>query len=209
MLASLPPDHHTCPVKHVREHIRPAGPAAHDVAGRRCDAPGCAGTGEFRAPRSRDRLTDYYWFCLEHVREYNRQWNFYAGMSEAEVERQIRADTTWQRPTWPLGVRSAHRPAQDPGIAWGAFSADGWDAERIRARRDSRGSRPRPGSAEEQALATLDLEAPITREAVKVRYKLLVKKHHPDANGGSKDAEERFKLINQAYSTLMASALMA
>jgi len=196
-------------VKQLRDHIRLAGPAAQAAARRHCDAPGCPGTGEYRAPRSRARLTDYYWFCLDHVRAYNAQWNFYAGMSEAEVERQIRADTTWQRPTWPLGVRSARQAAQGPRLGWGVFGQDGWDAERIRAARNGAGRRPRPGSAEDEALAVLDLDAPVTRDAVKSRYKTLVKKHHPDANGGSKDSEERFKRINRAYSTLMGSPLMA
>ena len=72
---------------------------------RPCDHPGCAGSGEFRAPRSRATLDNFYWFCLNHVREYNASWNYYAGMSTAEVEAHIRHDTVWQRPTWPLGAR--------------------------------------------------------------------------------------------------------
>src|SRR5262249_29646421 len=80
--------------------IRPAQPAT-----RGCDHPGCAGDGLYRAPRSRAELSAYYWFCLDHVREYNAAWNYYAGMSELEIEREIRNDTTWQRPTWPLGSR--------------------------------------------------------------------------------------------------------
>ena len=52
----------------------------------------------------------------------------------------------------------------------------------------------------------MELTQPVTPEAIKRRYKELVKKHHPDANGGDKQAEERFKAINQAYATLMESA---
>ena len=65
--------------------------------------PGCHEAGEYRAPKSRTSLNDYYWFCLEHVRTYNAGWDFYKGMSPAEVEAQIRADMVGQRPTWPLG----------------------------------------------------------------------------------------------------------
>jgi hypothetical protein len=195
-------------MKQVREHLRPPGPAAHTPPQRACDAPGCPGHGEFRAPRSRDRLTDYYWFCLEHVRAYNARWNYYAGMNETEVERLIRNDTTWQRPTWPFGTRSA-RYRRDPHIHWSAFSAEDWEKERIREAREETARRPRPGSPEESALAVFDMEAPVTRDTIKARYKALVKKHHPDANGGAKDAEERLKVINQAYSTLMASPLAA
>src|SRR3546814_20080544 len=91
-------------------------PPLHDFApkseARRCDHPGCPGTGEFRAPKSRDRLTDYFWFCLDHVREYNKSWNYYSGLSDNEVERMIRYDTVWQRPTWPMGVN----PLRDAGL---------------------------------------------------------------------------------------------
>jgi hypothetical protein len=65
--------------------------------------PGCANAGEFRAPKSRETLNDYWWFCLEHVRAYNAGWDFYKGMSAGQIETQLRQDTGWQRPTWPLG----------------------------------------------------------------------------------------------------------
>jgi DnaJ-domain-containing protein 1 len=194
-------------MRQVRDQLRPPGPPGGNAGLRRCDAPGCAGHGEFRAPRARDRLNDYYWFCLDHVRAYNAQWNFYAGMSETEVERQIRADTTWQRPTWPLGARGG-RPRGEPDIDWRAFGAEEWETVRQqRASKEEAARRPRPGSAEEDALAVFDMVEPITRDTIKARYKTLVKLHHPDANGGSKDAEERLKIINRAYSTLMASPL--
>ena len=176
---------------------------------RLCDAPGCAGLGEFRAPRSRDELTDYYWFCMDHVRAYNAQWNFYAGMSESDIEKQIRADTTWRRPTWPLGVNGGRRHRvrlDEPGIDFGAFGQEEWDRERIRSEHAANGGwRPRPGSDEAEALAILDLDPPVTKDAVKARYKSLVKRHHPDANGGNREAEERLKIINRAYSVLRAS----
>jgi hypothetical protein len=175
---------------------------------RPCDAPGCAGHGEYRAPRSRSALTEYYWFCLDHVRAYNAQWNYYAGLNEAEMERQFRADTTWWRPTWPFGARSGFYGRLRDGVAfpYGAFGPDDdWDRERVRSGDGKNGMRPRPGSAESQALAVFELAPPVTRDIVKARYKVLVKRHHPDANGGDKDAEERLKVINQAYSALIKS----
>ena len=175
---------------------------------RLCDAPGCSVAGEFRAPKSRSELTSYYWFCLDHVRNYNKQWNFYAGMNEEEVERQIRFDTTWWRPTWPLGVMGGVKTGLNGShVRYGAFGPDKWDEERVssKSRNDPEAWRPRPDSPEAEALAVFDLEPPVTMEDVKIRYKALVKRHHPDANGGSKDAEERLKIINQAYSTLLKS----
>ena len=73
---------------------------------RHCEHPGCEMPGEHRAPKDRS-LSDYWWFCLDHVRDYNRAWNYYAGMSEPEIELHLRNDTCWQRPTWPLGTLAA------------------------------------------------------------------------------------------------------
>ena len=173
-----------------------------------CDLPGCGEPGEFRAPRSRYDLENYYLFCLKHVREYNAAWNYCAGMNEDEIERQIRADVTWQRPTWPLGVRSAYANGGRPIFDLGAFAADDW-ADKTQMNADgAKGHRPRPGSPQERALAVLDLDSPVTQEAIKARYKNLVKRHHPDANGGDKEAEERLKIINLAYSTLKAGVFL-
>ncbi len=74
-----------------------------DAPGRPCDHPDCPAAGEYRAPKSRTSLNQYWWFCLEHVREYNARWDFYKGMSATQIEAQMRSDTGWQRPTWPLG----------------------------------------------------------------------------------------------------------
>ncbi len=167
--------------------------------------PGCDAPGQYRAPRSRDDLTSYFWFCLEHVRSYNASWNYYAGMNQFEMEKQIRSDVTWWRPTWPLGVRSPfhHRAfGEAPRIDFGAFAQEDWTVRNRQASEADAGKRPRPGSPEERALAVFDLDPPVTPEAIKSRYKSLVKRHHPDANGGDKDAEERLKLINEAYATL-------
>ncbi len=170
------------------------GPAPDDEsAPRSCDSPGCALPGEHRAPKSRERLRDYYWFCLEHVRAYNSAWNYYAGMSEAEVEGQRRADTYWHRPTWPFSGDSTFGEAIDDGF--GLFGDD----QTAQQEKQDRFSATAPELA---ALTVLNLSPPVTRQAIKSRYKELVKRHHPDTNGGSKEAEERLKAINRAYETL-------
>ena len=122
---------------------------------RLCDAPGCEELGEHRAPRSREDLNNYYWFCMDHVRAYNARWNFYAGMNQQEIERQIRADTTWWRPTWPLGGQNGRRgiPADGSILDFGVFGQDDWDQERIQSNGATSGWRPRPGSDESEALA--------------------------------------------------------
>jgi len=162
-----------------------------------CEAPGCSLAGEYRAPRARDRLNDYRWFCLAHVREYNSKWDYFRGLDAVEIERHIRADTIWRRPVWPLGGRRSGPQIHDPFDLAGEVGL---------------GERPAPrhdGSeqltpAERTALSVLELSWPLTQADVKSRYKELVKIHHPDANGGARDAEEKLKEINAAYSTLRA-----
>ncbi len=177
----------------------------HGAAPQCCEYPDCAEPAEYRAPKSRDRLHDYRWFCLEHIREYNKAWNYYAGMSAEEIEQETRRDTTWQRPTWPLGMRvGGYRRFVQGTTAlhdgFGIFGrGDGWPGRRD-ARTRTAGFHP--ASAEARALSIVDLEPPLTLTRLKARYKELVKLHHPDANGGDKLAEERLKDINEAYSTL-------
>ncbi|MBM3488227.1 MAG: J domain-containing protein [Alphaproteobacteria bacterium] len=173
--------------------------------------PGCTAIGRYPAPRARNALKDYYWFCLPHVREYNAAWNYYAGMNEADIERHIRADTTWWRPTWPLGT--GRGPTMRPERMWfsDAFNVFGeeWAEGTARAgaaAEDDR-RRSRAVTPEERALAVLELSPPVTRARVKARYLELVKRLHPDANGGDKSAEEKLKLINRAYTTLKNAQL--
>jgi DnaJ-like protein len=189
-----------------RVAIDPILTAEPDPPARLCDHAGCELGGEYRAPRSRLELDNYYWFCLDHVRAYNTAWNYYAGMSEPEIEAEIRRDTVWQRPSWKLGQR--HGPAYEARVR------DPFDLYSHRDRSPSDGRRAgtgggdpssRAASACEQALAVFDIEPPFTQALLKARYKVLVKLHHPDAHGGDKAAEEKLKIINQAYTTLKAS----
>ncbi|MCS6855741.1 MAG: J domain-containing protein [Elioraea sp.] len=163
-----------------------------EPATRACDSPGCPGAGAFRAPKSRDALDQYWWFCLDHVRDYNRSWDYYKGMTPEQIEAEIRRDTTWRRPSWPLGRLGALQEAlADPlGLL-------------TRAR-----ARPQPRRDEAPAelrrpLAVLGLAWPATREDVKRRYKHLALAHHPDRHGGAPEAEEKLKEINAAYAAVM------
>jgi DnaJ-domain-containing protein 1 len=187
---------------------------------RACDVPGCKEPGEHRAPMARNKLNRHYWFCLDHVRQYNQAWDYYAGMSPEEIEAHRRADTTWRRPSWPLGGGSGGDPAKGRPrrpIRFDLFDGMGIldefeipGAERRNGRFDGKAgdgkTAPRCGEGEQvrRALAVLDLEPPVPFAAVKARYKALVKRHHPDANGGDRAAEERLKTINEAFTVLKA-----
>lgn len=191
-----------------RESVIPPLDGASATAVRACDHPGCTDAGDYRAPKGRERLTDYYWFCLDHVRAYNKAWNFYAGLSDDEVERAIRSDTTWQRRTRPLGGWRAREEFMRQKVAED-FDPEGFGPDPGQAwRRNEQFQRERQRGAnlteEEKALEVLGLDAPVELATVKARYKSLVKVHHPDANGGDRDAEERLKSINRAYGVLKA-----
>lgn len=168
-----------------------------DAPGRTCDLPGCEALGEYRAPKSRRALREYFWFCLEHVREYNARWDYCKGMSPGEIEAMLRADTGWQRPTWPLGrlggvYLEAEELMSDPlGGLTGGPRTRGRDTPRRQAPPELR-----------EPLSTLGLAWPTTLATVKARYKELAKRHHPDATGGDRSAEERLKTINIAYAVV-------
>jgi len=164
--------------------------------GRGCDVPGCPHDGVYRAPKSRDTLREYFWFCLDHVRAYNAAWDFYKGMSPGQIEAHMRDDTGWQRPTWPLGRLGGGMPEED--LVHDRLDILG--AAGMRQGRQSQGRPPGGAPADlRQPLDTLGLAWPVSLDEVKSRYKELAKRNHPDANGGDRAAEERFKTINLAY----------
>ena len=167
---------------------------------RGCDHPGCAADGVHRAPRSRDTLDSYYWFCLEHARSYNAAWNFFAGMKRSEIEDYLHADLTWHRPTWPLGGDVRMNAAwkgdalKDPFRLFGARPAGGNGAAA-----DSSLAIP---EGEHEALAILNLSPSAGAGEIKARYKELVKRLHPDVNGGDRQAEDQLKVVIEAYRAL-------
>jgi hypothetical protein len=172
----------------------------HAISMRFCDHEGCEQEGLYPAPKSRQHLRDYYWFCLEHVRAYNAQWNYYAGMNETEIEEQRIHATKWERPTWPLGQKlkqHLHIHYQKDPLGFFEESLD-------EAYKKSRNATWFPeGSLESKSLKTLDLYWPLTHAELKKRYKELAKKHHPDANRTDPHATEKFKDINAAYVVLL------
>ena len=167
---------------------------------RGCDHPGCEAGGIHRAPRSRDTLNSYYWFCLEHARSYNAAWNFFAGMKQSEIEDYLHADLTWHRPTWPLGgsmrVNAAWKgdALNDPFRVFGARAAGGNGA--------AAGGPPKIAAGEREALAILNLSLSASAGEIKARYKELVKRLHPDVNGGDRQAEDQLKVVIEAYRVL-------
>ncbi len=177
--------------------IRDWQEAETDAGDRACNWPGCDGVGDYRAPKSPSNLREYRWFCLDHVRDYNKHWDYFSGLEEGEIEAIRRQDAVWHRPSWPLGgrtdsdiLKAAQNSFADPMDIMGNGAA----------------SEPAPPKTpRDEALAKLGLDRNASLAERKARYKELAKRHHPDANGGSKTAEERLKTINEAYTYLLKS----
>lgn len=169
---------------------------------RPCDHPGCAAEGLHPAPRSRSKLRDFYWFCIDHVQEYNRGWDFFAGMSPEEIVAFRTADVVGHRPTWRVGMNGHWRAATPPPFD----AADPFDGLQRGFTRGAEARAPILTREEREALSVLDLDGPVEPAELKRRYRALVKRHHPDANGGDKAAEARLRAIIQAYDRLRPRA---
>jgi len=181
---------------------------------RLCDKPGCEGGGEHRAPKSRSTLNEYYWFCLDHVREYNQAWDFFKGMTPDQIEAYQRATLTGLRPTWKIGdhVKGPNPKMQfyfrgafvDPFVIFDDGPSASGQAKPEDATSRS-GSARRLSRMQATSLETLGLEPGATLQDVKARFKELVKRYHPDANGGDRGAEERLRQVIKAYGQLRSS----
>jgi hypothetical protein len=159
-----------------------------------CAADGCRSEGLYPAPKSRDALRDYLWFCMEHVRAYNKSWNYYEGLQGAALEAEIRRGVTWERPSWKFATGQASEDLFDDTL--GLFNFENREKER-------RQSKMAPG--EMKAWKVMQMEPVADLEAVKKKYKQLAKENHPDRNGGDAGAEERLKDINLAYDLIKKS----
>lgn len=173
---------------------------------RPCAWNGCAEQAEYRAPKRRRvedkplRDEDCHFFCLGHIREHNKSWNFFAGMTDAEIQKfQIDA-VIGHRITQRREHRGSAADLERLHNAANRFMHDLF-AEDFPL--------PNPLPLKEQsALKELELTYPVSQADVKQRYKTLVKRYHPDVNKGDKTCEERFKRVTDAYRTLSHSELL-
>ena len=180
--------------------VKPAKDRRARASGPHCEWAGCSEQGTHRAPKGRDRENEYWRFCLNHVREYNHSYNFFAGMSDNAVMAYQKDSLTGHRPTWKMGTSNMRPEARNFGTQGDPF---GLFTEGFHAERQQRAETARPvRNAERKALDTLGLEISATPPQVKARFKELVKRHHPDANGGDRSTEDRLVEIIQSYNYL-------
>lgn len=190
---------------HPRFHGRVEG------TGAQCMEPGCDAPGEFRAPPAegaslRDQPSPYRWFCLDHVRAFNARYNFFAGMSVDEITAAQRPHAGWERETRAFAANGADRPP-----AWAEFS-DPLDAIGARFRNrvvpERKDGRPL-SEGDRRALKVLDLPTDIDRRGLRERYAELVRRYHPDRNGGDRSHERKLQDVIAAYQQLKSAPAFA
>ena len=181
-----------------------------------CEHPSCKAEGQYRAPKGRDNEGQYWRFCLEHVREYNASYNYFAGMSDNAVAAYQKDAVIGHRPTWAMGVNSSAKAGSAdaaPETREWAYSDPlgilrGKDFTQGRQRRaQAEPKQPRYTGAVRRALDVLGLDETAEKAAIKAQYKALVKQFHPDANGGDRSFEERLRDIIKAHDILKMAGL--
>lgn len=185
-------------------------PAAEEVRpedGPLCDHAGCRRKGEFRAPKGRDHEGEFYRFCLDHVREYNQSYNYFAGMSDAAVQSYQKDALTGHRPTWNVGVTGA---GLAPDSKLDAATLLRARLERLRKAREAAAAAENKrvvGKAALKALEALGLDETADKTLVRRRFKELAKRLHPDLNEGDRSREEKLRAIIDAYNYLKSVGL--
>lgn len=182
-----------------------------EAAGPACEWKDCKEPGTHRAPKGRRHEGQFFRFCLGHVREYNKSYNYFAGMPDDDVAAYQRSATTGHRPTWTIGARDGTAAPPKPGggqYSWAEAFVDPFGVFGGGYRQKTANPEPerRPlKNLEKRSFAALDLEGWEDASEIKARYKTLVKRLHPDANGGDRSSEDRLRQIIQAYHYLKSA----
>jgi DnaJ domain len=183
--------------------VTPRGSKPEPKAEKLCEWEGCDKPARHKAPKGRGFEGQFWNYCTAHVQEYNKSYNYFAGMTDGDVSAAQKAAQLGDRPTWKLGERahaaagSKRGSAKDFRDPLGLFGKDAKPAQ-VKLGRNLRKN-------ELQALQVLGLDENAKPEDAKLKYKQLVKRLHPDANNGSRANEDTLKSVIQAYDTLRAS----
>lgn len=174
-----------------------------------CEWRNCDNPAPHKAPKGRDAEGEFYHFCVDHVREYNKSYNYFNGMSDDQQANFRKDSETGHRPTWKMGVNSWGEATTEAGEAHGKT----WEGENPYdkiGQRSTVESRQTPYKRklkplEKKALDVFELGHGATSSEIKSQYKKLVKTHHPDVNGGDRSSEERLSQVITAYNTLKSA----
>lgn len=174
-----------------------------------CDWPECEAKGEFRAPKINslnqsgaldEKDPDPFWFCLDHVRDYNASWDFFKNKSADEIEGWQAGNNTWHRPTWTFGKGGPDWEGMETNDTTGLMTEKG---RPTRQRLFDQGPLDRPLRAKDKkALKTLKVDLNSTAKNVKKAYKTLIKTLHPDIVGNDKKSANKLREVIEAYNHL-------
>jgi hypothetical protein len=176
---------------------------AFDTADKPCDYPGCKEKAAFRAPKSPDLLDEFFWFCKDHIREYNLKWNFFQGTTDEEFQKFLDKDRVWERETKPFSRIG-------DGNAWARLGVNdpmallGEKATQNPGRTLSQATRKLPAT-ERKAIEILDARDTMSKTEIRKVYKGLIKVLHPDMNGGDRSHEEQLQEVVWAWDQLKDS----
>ena len=179
-----------------------------------CDWQGCHQPGRFPAPMGRDREGQYFKFCIDHVRQYNKSYNYFNGMSDEDIAHYQKNNVTGHRPTWSMnhdrakGAGAQSSDTKPDGFKWrfAAQDAFGFLGDSEDGDQPEQASRP-VRNAERKCLNALDLTDMASAKDIKARFKTLVKRLHPDSNNGIAGSEDKLREVIQAYNYLKRAGL--
>ena len=161
-----------------------------------CEWENCNESGKFKAPLERDNSKDYRWLCEEHIKSFNKNWNYFDGMSQAEIENFLKSDLTWHRPTQKFGSSDNFF-----NILWNNALSDKFNLFNENKIFNSLNGK-HLNEKDKDAFKIMGLEFNTDWPSVQKKFKTLVKKFHPDRNSGNKQFEDKLKKITLAYSHL-------
>ena len=160
-----------------------------------CDWNKCSKIGLYKAPIEKDNSKKFKLLCLEHIKIFNKSWNYFSDMDENEIEHFIKSDLTWHKPT-----KSFSSSENFFKILWQNTLDDKtnfFDNSHFKNSKKQRFS-----DKDRDALEVLGIREETKWPDIQKKFKTLVKKYHPDKNHGSKKYEDLLKKITLAYSQL-------
>ena len=163
-----------------------------------CEWDKCSKTAMYKAPVEKDNSKKFRLFCLEHIKIFNKSWNYFSDMNENEIEYFIKSDLTWHKPTKSFGSSENFF-----NILWGNALEDKFNIFKNSNHKDFK--KTNLSEKDRYALEILGLKYETKWSDIQKKFKTLVKKYHPDKNHGSKKYEDILKKVTLAYSQLKLS----
>ncbi len=161
-----------------------------------CDWNNCDNLGEYKAPVERDNSKKYRLLCLEHIKEFNKNWNYFENMNDTEILEFIKADMTWHKPTQNFSAQDNFFKILWNNALKEDLNKNGIGKDRVKMAHFNFSDK------DLKAFEILGLDVTINWENIRSKFKKLVKKFHPDMNSGNKKFEEKLKVITLAYTQL-------